>query len=218
MVNERRNFHFMTLASKQFVILASGTGMLFSSITKACLNGRLKARVIGLVSDRKKAPVLKKAQDLNIPIKIFHFGNDSSFEKWDEDLCTYLKNQKPDFILLAGFLRRIGEKVLLNFENQILNIHPALLPRHGGKGMYGIHVHRSVLQSGDKETGISIHLVSKQYDAGPVLAQKKIPVSPDETAESLQEKVKKFEPEFFISFLEKLIKNEIHLSVANSKD
>ena len=196
---------------KRLLILASGTGTLFSSIVQACKKYNLNAQVIALISDKNQVAVLKKAKNEKVPVKILNPKDFSSFNDWDEALCIYLKTKKPDFILLAGFLKKIGPKVLSSFENRILNIHPSLLPRHGGAGMYGIHVHRSVLNSGDIKTGISIHLVSKNYDAGRLLAQTEIPVSPDDSPESLQKKVKTVEQDFYISVLQKIINKEISL-------
>ena len=197
--------------TKRLVILASGTGTLFFSIVQACKNNTLKAKVTSLISNNKKSLVLQKAKKEKIPVKVLDPKDFSSFTKWDAHLCSYLKTQKPDLILLAGFVKKIGPKVLTAFKGRILNIHPSLLPRHGGKGMYGINVHRSVLESGDKTTGISIHLVSEEYDTGSLLAQTEISVSTDDDPESLQEKVKKTEAIFYVSVLQKIIAGEINL-------
>ncbi len=193
------------------LILASGQGSLFLNIVQACKAGHLKAEVIGLVSDNKNALVFKKAQVEKVAIKILDPKNFISFSKWDKALYEYLKEKKPDLILLTGFIKKIGREVLFNFKNRILNIHPSLLPRHGGKGMYGIHVHRAVIASGDKKTGISVHLVSEEYDKGLLLAQKEIPVFVEDTAESLQKRVKQEEQTFYVSVLKKIIKGEIPL-------
>ena len=195
----------------RLVVLASGTGILFSSIVQACKNNILKAKVISLISNNKKSSVLQKAKKEKISSKVLDPKDFSSFKEWDAHLCSYLKTQKPDLILLAGFVKKIGPEVLTSFKGRILNIHPSLLPRHGGQGMYGIHVHRSVLESGDKTTGISIHLVSEEYDTGALIAQKEIPVSPDDDPESLQEKVKKIEAIFYVSVLQKIIEGKINL-------
>ena len=180
-----------TPPKKRLIILASGTGTLFLSIAQACKINHLNAEVLSLISNNSQASVLKKAENEKVPVKILDPKKFFSFPEWDEALYSYLKSKQPDLILLAGFVKKIGPKVLSYFKNCVLNIHPALLPRHGGEGMYGIHVHRSVLNAGDKKTGISIHLVSSEYDTGPVLAQTEIPVSSTDTPESLQEKVKK---------------------------
>lgn len=196
---------------KQLIILASGAGTLFFSIVQACKTGHLDAKVIGLISNNSEAPVLKKAEKETVPIKILDPKKFPSFFEWDKALCIYLKSKKPDLIVLAGFIKKIGPSVLSSFKNCIVNTHPSLLPRYGGKGMYGLHVHRSVIKAGDKKTGISIHLVSSEYDTGPVLAQTEIPVSPSDNPESLQEKIKKKEAIFYISILQKIIKREIKI-------
>ena len=196
---------------KRLIILASGTGTLFSSIAQACKTSHLDAKVISLISNNSEASVLKKAEKENVHTKILDLKKFPSFSEWDEALCAYLKSKRPDLIVLAGFIKKIGPSVLSSFKNCIVNTHPALLPRHGGKGMYGLHVHRSVLNTGDKKTGISIHLVSSEYDTGPVLAQTEIPVSPNDNPESLQEKIKKVEAVFYISVLQKIFKGEIKL-------
>ena len=201
-----------TQSKPKLAILASGTGTLFEAITQACFNHQLNAEVVTLISDRKQAPVITKAQNQNIPVKIFRIKDYPSLQKWDQNLCTYLKTIKPDLIVLAGFLKKLKKNVLHTFKNKILNIHPSLLPLHGGKGMYGIHVHKSVLRSGDKHTGVSVHLVTENYDTGPVLAQKKIALSPNETPETLQKKIKNEEKKFYISVLKKIIKNPDILS------
>ncbi len=198
------------------VVLASGTGTLFDSIVQACKNHSLNAKVINLITDNAQASVLKKAQAEEVPIKILNPKDFSAFSEWDKSLYQYLQKQKPDLILLAGFLKKIGPKVLSHFKGRILNIHPSLLPHHGGPGMYGIHVHRSVLKAGDKKTGISIHLVSEEYDNGPVLAQTEIPVSPEDTPESLQKKVKKVEQVFYVSTLKKIFDNETIIKIFSS--
>ena len=190
----------------------------------------LNAEVLALITSNPKAPVIEKAKKAKVPFKILSPKQFASFAKWDQTLCSHLnqifnqparRGRKPtdkgsrsvlsgeicaqlgskDWVVLAGFLKKIGPQTLSAFNNRIINIHPSLLPRHGGKGMYGLHVHRSIIKAGDKKTGISIHLVSKEYDQGTLLAQKEIPVSPNDTPESLQKKVKKEEGPFYIATL-----------------
>ena len=187
------------------VVMASGEGTLFAHIVEASKTGHLKAQVIALFSDNLKALVLKKARDKGIETKVLNSKSFAQFEDWDKALLEYLKTKNPDFILLAGFLKKIGPRVLTAFKGRMLNIHPSLLPRHGGKGMYGIHVHRSVLKAGDKTTGVSIHWVSKDFDKGPLLAQKKVAVHPQDSPEALQKRVKQVEKEFYVSTLQKLL-------------
>lgn len=193
----------------KLAVLASGTGSLFESIAIACKTGILSAQIACLISDRSNVPVLKKADKYNIPVQVFQQKKYSSLAKWDENLCNYLKQQESDWIVLAGFLKKIEQTTLKTFKNRIINTHPALLPKHGGKGMYGKYVHQAVIKAGDKKTGISVHLVSDQYDQGPILAQTSVPVSLNDTAKSLENKVKTIEKVFYVSVLQKLIRGEI---------
>lgn len=199
----------LSLAAKnKLLVFASGAGTLFESIVKACRNQVLPATVVGLVSDRHQALVLKKAQYYKVPVKVFRLKDYDSFDQWDEALCADCCQKNPDWIIMAGFLKKIGPRVLSAFSKRIVNIHPSLLPHHGGKGMYGIRVHQSVLDRGDKKTGISVHLVSDEYDAGPILDRKEIMVSSGDTAESLQKKVKEQEQIFYVSVLKKIFQED----------
>ena len=193
------------------MILASGTGSLFSSIVEACKNQELKAKVVSLVTDNPRSLVLKRAQEAGIENTILNPKDFSHFLEWDARLLKHLKKKQADLILLAGFIKKIGPQVLASFPSRVLNIHPSLLPRHGGSGMYGMNVHRSVLKKRDKKTGSTIHLVSEEYDTGAVLAQAEIAISPGDTAESLSEKVKKLEQVFYVSTLKKILAGEIKL-------
>ena len=204
---------------KHLIILADGQGTLFSHILASCQKAHLNAKVLALLSSQPKAPVLEKARKALVPTKVLNLSDFSSFVEWDQALLAYLKQvfrsappiqvggpplSSEGWVLLAGFLKKIGPWTLTDFKNRIINIHPSLLPRHGGVGMYGLHVHRAVIKAQDKKTGISIHFVSKEYDQGPLLAQKEIPVSRTDTPESLQKKVKKEEPDFYVDTLNKL--------------
>ncbi len=193
----------------RLLIFADGEGSLFSAIINACLRQILLAKVVGLVSSRVGCPVLTRAKRLQIPVKVFSKSDYLSWDLWDVALSSYCQSQKPDLIVLAGFLKKLGPKFLATFSHRIINTHPSLLPHHGGKGMYGIHVHQSVINRGDKETGISVHLVSKDYDSGLILAQKIVPVFAKDSAQSLQKRVKTKERSFYVSVLQKIIQGEI---------
>ena len=201
------------------VFLSYNKGLKQKNSNKASLN----AEVLALITSNPKAPVIEKAKQAQVPFKILSPKQFASWTEWDQALCSHLnqvfnqpakRGRKPtdkvvqlgsnNWIVLAGFLKKIGPQTLSAFNNHIINIHPSLLPRHGGKGMYGLHVHQSIIKAGDKKTGVSIHLVSKEYDQGTLLAQKEIPVSPEDTPESLQKKVKKEEGPFYIATLNKI--------------
>jgi phosphoribosylglycinamide formyltransferase-1 len=129
----------------------------------------------------------------------------------DEAICEQLSRHDVSIVLLPGYMRKLGPATLARFRNGILNIHPALLPKHGGKGKFGIHVHESVLASGDTETGVSIHLVDAEYDDGPVIAQCRIPVLHDDTPAMLQARVLAHEHEFLVETLNQIVAGSIRL-------
>ena len=207
--------------------MADGQGTLFAHILKSCQKGQLNAEVLALITSKPTAPVLQKAKKHKVPAHVLCPKDFSSFSAYDRALSSCLcqifkkrnknakkrtmldKNTFPPFfegwIVLAGFLKKIGPHTLSLFKGRMINIHPSLLPRHGGQGMYGLHVHRAVIQAGDKKTGISVHLVSKEYDQGLLLAQKEISVSPKDSPQSLQAKVKKKEPAFYVATLKKIL-------------
>ena len=125
----------------------------------------------------------------------------------DQAILERLKEAQVDIVLLAGYLKKLGPRVLAEFGGRILNTHPALLPKFGGKGMYGSRVHEAVLASGDTETGVSIHLVDAEYDTGRVLAQCRVPVMPGDSVADLASRVQAREREFVVETLAKLAEN-----------
>lgn len=191
---------------KRLVVLASGTGTLFEALTRA-FNPSTKPpcafEVVGLVSDKSHAPVITKAKKHGICVQKICPQNYRSFSEWDRALCVCLKSFRPDVVVLAGFLKKIGPQVLCAFPRRVINTHPSLLPRYGGKGMYGLHIHRAVLKAREKCTGVSIHLATQDYDTGPVLAQTKIPVLKNDSPQSLQARVKKIEQAFYVEVIKK---------------
>lgn len=142
--------------------------------------GSLDSTIALVLSNKKNAPALAFAKDKAIPAQ--HFSDDAQ-------LTQTLKDTQPDLIFLSGYLKKIPADLLGHTIAPILNIHPSLLPKFGGKGMFGIKVHQAVLQAGEKETGATIHLVNQNYDEGKILAQSVVPVQPKDTPESLAAKV-----------------------------
>ncbi len=186
---------------KRIVIFASGSGTNAQNIIKYFQKSDF-AKVTFVLSNKKNAKVLERAKNLNVPA--------SSFTK--EDLCdtdkilNVLKNEDPDIIVLAGFLLKFPESILNVFPNKVINIHPALLPKYGGKGMYGPHVHESIIKNKESETGITIHFVNENYDEGAIVSQKIVSISEKDTAVSVDEKVHKLEYEFFPKVIEEILK------------
>jgi formyltetrahydrofolate-dependent phosphoribosylglycinamide formyltransferase len=165
-----------------------------------------------VVSSSKKAYGLERAKKENIETTVFRNNSYNSLNEAGEALLKMLKDRKIDYIALAGYLKLVPKQVIKAYRNRIVNIHPALLPKYGGKGMYGHFVHEAVLASGDKESGPSIHLVTENYDEGKVLEQIRVPVLDDDTVESLAERVLAEEHKLYPRVLEKLIKGEYNFA------
>ena len=173
------------------IIFASGKGSNARAIIEY-FNRKPIAKVALIVSNKADAGVLDIAKDEHIP---FLLVNKQSIQ--ETLLIGQLQQYNPSLIILAGFLWKIPEGIIQAFRNRIINIHPALLPDHGGKGMYGHHVHNAVLAAGKNESGITIHYVDEVYDSGDVVLQARCPVLPNDTTESLASRIHNLEHFFF---------------------
>ena len=185
---------------KKIVIFASGEGTNTENICNY-FSTSTRFEVVLIATNKKDSFVINRAQKLNIPSFVFSkndLNNSVIVEK-------KLLELEVDFIVLAGFLLKIPKKIINLYSDKIVNIHPSLLPKFGGKGMFGENVHQSVIESGEKESGITIHYVNNNFDEGGVILQEKCSVSEDETVESLSEKIQKLEHEFFPKTIEKII-------------
>lgn len=176
------------MSVKKVVIFASGQGSNAKQIIDYFKN-RDDVKIAHVLSNNIRAKVLKTAHEMET--SALHFDRDAFYET--NEVLNVLKDTNPDLIVLAGFMWKVPEKILRAFPNKIVNIHPALLPKYGGKGMYGDNVHKAVLHKKETETGISIHYVNAEYDEGELIAQFKTEISPEDNLESLVEKVKKLE-------------------------
>lgn len=188
---------------KRIVIFASGNGSNAENIIKYFQNEDLANRVevVMVLSNKKEAKVLQRAENLFVPSQYF-----SKEELNDpERILSVLKDKQPDLIVLAGFLWKFPEHIIKEFPNKIINIHPALLPKYGGKGMYGDFVHRAVLENKEPESGISIHYVNEEYDEGAIIIQRKVSVSETDSPETLAQKIHALEYEWFPKVIEKLL-------------
>ncbi len=189
---------------KKIAIFASGSGTNAENIIRHFKNSK-KIEVSLVLSNNKNAFVLERANKLNIETKTF---NRSSFMESDE-VIKLLEEKNIDFIVLAGFLWLIPKKLIFSFNNKIINIHPALLPKYGGKGMFGMHVHNAIIDNNEKESGISIHNVNEKYDDGAIIFQAKCKIGIDDTPESLAQKIHKLEYEHFPKVIEKWILGQL---------
>lgn len=185
---------------KQLVLFASGSGTNVEAIATS-FKDHPAITVSAVLTNKRDAKVLDRCNRLNISALYF---NKTAFTQSDVVL-NLLKSLHPDLIVLAGFLWKIPESIVTAFPNKIINIHPALLPKHGGKGMYGMRVHKAVLDAGDHESGITIHYVNEAYDEGNIIMQAHVPVASDETPESLAQKVHQLEYEHYARVIEEIL-------------
>ncbi len=184
---------------KRIVIFASGSGSNAENIINYFSN-RNTATVSLVLSNRSKAGVFERCKRLNIPCK--HFKKSEFFES--DTVLEILRNE-ADFIVLAGFLLKIPENIIKAYRNKIVNIHPALLPKYGGKGMYGMNVHQAVKENKEIETGITIHFVNEHYDEGGIIFQAKTEVTDNDTPESIAQKVHELEYAHFPRVIEETL-------------
>jgi phosphoribosylglycinamide formyltransferase-1 len=189
----------------RIVILASGDGSNFEAIVKASQSGELKAQVVGLVTSRPGIGALARAERLSVPSQVLALKDFSSRDEWDKAVLAQLQSWNADWVVLAGYLSLIGPRVLQAFPERLVNIHPSLLPKFGGAGMYGNKVHAAVLQAKESQTGITVHLIDAQYDQGRVVAQCFLPVLADDTVERLAARVRAQENLFYPRVLNGLI-------------
>ncbi|REG89510.1 phosphoribosylglycinamide formyltransferase [Winogradskyella sediminis] len=185
---------------KRVVIFASGSGSNAENIIKFFHNSDT-ASVIQVLTNNPHAKVIDRCKKLNVSALSF---NRIAFSK-SNDVLNILKASQPDLIILAGFLWKFPEFILKEYHNKVINIHPALLPKYGGKGMYGMHVHNAVVNNKETETGITIHYVNENYDEGAIIFQAKCDVSPQDTAEDVANKIHLLEMEHFPLVVKKIL-------------
>lgn len=184
----------------RIAIFASGNGTNAQRIIEY-FQERGNASVGVVLSNKRSAKVLERADKLNVSAVAFNRAS-----LYDQDhILHLLQGYNPDLIVLAGFLWLFPEKILKAFPNKVINIHPALLPKYGGKGMYGMNVHKSVIANSEKESGITIHYVSKEYDKGNIIFQAKTSVSSNDSPENLAQKIHELEYEHFPQVIEQLL-------------
>ena len=189
---------------KRIGILSSHNGSGFETIQKACENKELNAQVVLVLSNNSTAKVLEKAEDKNIPNFIIN-ANKYPEENLDEKITNMMTEFKVDYIFLSGYMKKIEQNLVNTFENRIINSHPALLPKFGGRGMYGSNVHKAVIEASEKESGCTIHFVNENYDEGKFILQNSIKLQNGETVNSLEEKIKELESKTIVEALKKII-------------
>ncbi|EAR02928.1 phosphoribosylglycinamide formyltransferase [Maribacter sp. HTCC2170] len=185
---------------KNIVLFASGSGSNVENIVQH-FQESTNVTIAMVLTNKRDAKVLDRCNRLNIRSLYF---NRTAFQHTD-CVLDLLKSVKPDLIVLAGFLWKIPEKIIRAFPNKIINIHPALLPKYGGKGMYGDNVHKAVKEQGETETGITIHYVNENYDEGAIIHQAKTKVTSNDKVEDIASKVHALEYEHFPKVIEQLL-------------
>lgn len=171
---------------KNIAVFASGSGSDMQSVIDACESGQINGKVVAVIASRPGIFALERAAKHNIPSKVFSVKEYGSPEAKDGAIVEYLRPMGIDLIVLAGYLSIVSKPLLDVYEGRIINIHPSLIPRHCGKGMYGLHVHESVLASGDKVSGCTVHFVDSGTDTGKIIRQVTVPVEEGDTPETLQ--------------------------------
>ena len=181
-------------------IFASGNGTNAEQLMKF-FDHHESIHVSRILTNKKDAFVIQRAKKYNVPVSVFSRDDLYSNGKVMEILTL----DNIQFIVLAGFLWLVPKELIRNFNGKIINIHPALLPKFGGKGMYGDNIHRAVIESGEKESGITIHFIDEEYDRGGILFQASCPVKPGDTPESLAERIHSLEYTYFPVIVQKTI-------------
>jgi phosphoribosylglycinamide formyltransferase-1 len=199
------------MAKLRVGILASHGGTNAQAIIDNAASGAIDAEVAVVISNNAHARVLVRAAEAGVPTEIVNAVRYPGEGEEDCALVDVLRRHGVELVALAGYMKKLGPAVLGAYRNRIVNIHPALLPRHGGKGKYGIHVHESVIAAGDTETGVTVHVVDEKYDHGRILLQVKVPVMPDDTPETLQERVLGVEHYYYSECIDRIARGEIQL-------
>lgn len=184
---------------KKIILFASGSGSNAEEIIKHCQE-RKTMEVVRVYTNNPNAKVIDRANSLEVPVEIFNRENLN-----DGTIAGKLLQDTPDLIVLAGFLWKFPESIVKLFPNKIINIHPALLPKYGGKGMYGMNVHQAVLDNKETGTGITIHYVNEHYDEGGIIFQKSINIEDCTTADAIADKIHTLEHQYFSEVIEKLL-------------
>lgn len=185
--------------------LASHGGSSARAVIQAVREGRLEAEIGVLITNNRDSAIFHWCLDNAVEVRHVSAKTHRGEENADEAMRTVLDNAGSDLIVCSGYMKRIGPGVLEGYAGRILNIHPSLLPLHGGRGMYGDRVHAAVLQAGERRTGATVHLVTREYDTGPVLGQREVEVLPDDSVETLRARVQAVEPALYIETLRELL-------------
>ena len=193
----------------RIAVLASHGGSILQAVMDACGSGELQAEVAVVISNNSASMALRRARDAGIAAWHLSGRTHPAQGALDAVICGTLRQARPDWVLLAGYMKKLGPRTLDGFQGRILNVHPALLPKHGGLGFYGRRVHQAVVDAGDAETGATVHLVDAEYDTGPVLAQVRVPVKAGDQVEDVEQRVQRAERQLVVDTLAGIIEGRV---------
>lgn len=192
-------------------VFASHGGSDLQAIIDGCKKEQINATVTVIISNNSDSMALQRAKNENIPNFHMSAKKYGSEEVLATEILNVLNQYHVDMIFLAGYMRLLHSSILEKYNNRIFNIHPALLPKYGGKGMYGMNVHSVVIKAREKETGVTIHRVNAEYDSGEIVAQTKVAVMENDTPEVLAERVLEREHEFLVEVISDIVDGKIQL-------
>jgi phosphoribosylglycinamide formyltransferase 1 len=195
----------MRKLKSRLAVFCSGDGSNFKSIRRTIEDKQLNAEIVLCLSNREQCGAMEFARNNGIATLHLTEKQFSSFDEFADAMLRCLREHGIEMILLAGYMRKVPDAVVAAFRDKIINIHPALLPKFGGEGMYGIHVHTAVLAAGETQSGATVHLVNEEYDQGGILMQRHVPVLSDDTPETLAARVLACEHTLYPDALEKLL-------------
>lgn len=195
----------------RLAFFASHNGSAAKAIAQACERGELPADPVLLICNNPGAGALNWAVKMKVKSYCLNEKNLNGADNLDREIAHILEEHAIDLVICSGYMKLIGPETIAVMKGRILNVHPALLPRHGGHGMYGRKVHEAVVAAKETETGSTIHLVTGEYDKGPVIAQNRVPVHANDTAEDVENRVKAAEPDFYIETLRAILTDKIRL-------
>lgn len=190
---------------------ASYNGSSAKKITEACFEGDLIASPTLLITNNPDAKALEWAENFGLKTFVINNKTHPNARQRDHAIADKLREHKITLSVLSGYMKLIGPQAIQATNKRMINVHPALLPKYGGEGMYGSKVHQAVKDNGDHETGATIHQVDDEYDEGKILAQKSVSVTPDDTVDDIESKVKDLEPDLYIDTIRKILKGQIAL-------
>ncbi len=196
---------------KRIAVLASGNGTNFQALIDAVKTGDIDGEIVALVTNRRHAYAITRAREAGVEVVVMEPEKFKSRTLFCSKMAKALNERDIELVCLAGYMMKLEPCMVRSFPNRILNIHPALLPKYGGKGMYGRFVHEAVIAAAEKESGCTVHLVNEIYDEGPIIAQAKVAVEPTDTPDTLAEKIHPVEHKLYVQVVRDVCAGKIDL-------